>query len=464
MQLSLTQRQKEALKVKAERELGRRHLHNFARLVYPSFEVTRHHLYIGECLERAVRGEPGWNRIVFHAPPQHGKSLYCSKIFPSWYRGLFPDRHIISTSYGASHAHSFSRFVRNIVVTREFQLIFPGVMVAPDSKSVEHWELAYPFHGEYNANGIMGGITGKPGDLLIIDDPLKDREEAESEVIREKQIDAWKTTLSTRLHKDAIVIVIMTRWHEEDLAGYLLKNAVPAFKYVKLAGLAEENDPLERAVGEALWPDRFSRDMLLAQKLNLGTYDFAALYQGEPTDPEGALFKRSYFQVIPKAPEHLYWYRFWDLATSTRSSADYTASLMGAKDRDGNVYLKNMIRGRWEWPDVRKKIKATTLAEKCAMVGIEAVGTQKGMVQEIYQDEDLVSCGVLGITVTTDKRIRALPVASRGESGRLYLEDGPWVREYIDEMCSFDKGAHDDQVDATSGVFSMLNMTSGRVL
>jgi len=464
MQSLLTVTKNQALTVKAEREICRRHLANFARYVYPSFEVTQHHLYISECLERAVNGESGWNRLAFHAPPQHGKSLYCSKIFPAWYRGKFPDKHIIEVSYGDSHAQSFSRFVRNIVDTREYKHIFPGVELARDSKAVEHWELAYPYSGEFHAAGIMGRITGKPSDLLIIDDPLKNREEAESSVIREKQIDAWKTTLSTRLHKDAIVIVMMTRWHEEDLTGYLLKHAFPKFRYIKLAGLAEEDDVLGREPGIALWPDKFSADMLLAQKINLGSYDFSALYQGEPIDPEGALFKRSYFQVIPKAPEHLPYFRFWDLATSTKVSADYTASLKAAKDSEGNIFLKDMIRGRWEWPDVRKKIKTTTIAEQCALVGIESVGTQKGMVQEMYKDEDLAGLGIVGIPVNTDKRIRALPVAAKGETGKLYIENGLWVDDYIDEMCKFDKGAHDDQVDATSGVVAMLNTSSGRIL
>jgi len=442
-------------------------------MVYPVFVSTRLHKFLGMVLEKSISREPGYNRLVLHAPPQVGKSLFVSKIFPSWYRGKYPNDPIIITAYGDSHAQSFSRAVRNIVNLPEYQFIFPGVCLATDSQAVEHWELSPPYTGEFHAAGIRGAITGKGAKLMIIDDPLKDREEAESKTIKQRNIDQWNSTLSTRLHDDSIVIVMATRWAEDDLPAYLLKHGNPPFKYIRIPALCdmkEGYDPLGRRLHESIWSNRFPQYNLIRQRDQIGPYDWSALYQGDPTPLEGKLFKKSYFQVIPAAPEKLHWVRYWDLATSTSQSADYTACVAMAKDNEANVYLRDMVRGKWEWPDVRAKIKATTLADAIRypgiFTGIEAQGTQKGMIQEIYRDTELMGLGIIGIPVTTDKRIRALPVQSRGAAGKLYLvenESNPWVLDYIEEMCMFDGGEHDDQVDTTSGGMAMLTMTTGSI-
>ena len=456
--------QRQALKVKAQREKARRHIIDFAPLVYPSFEVTRHQSYIAECLERAANRESGWTRLIFHAPPQHGKSLLCSKLFPAWYRGKFPDDPIIITAYGDDHAHSFSRFVRNTIDSREYQRIFPGVFLASDSGGVEHWDLAAPHRGEFHAAGIMGQITGKGAMLLVLDDPIKNRQDAESTTIRERFKDQWRSTLATRVHANGIIIMIMTRWHEDDAAGFLIREAFPSFRYIKLSALADRDDILGRRYKGPLWPQRFPQPFLLNQKIQLGSYEFEALYQGHPKPPGGFIFKRDWFTVIDKAPVGLQWCRYWDLAVSTKQSADYTASLRTAVDKDGNVYYSNMIRGRWQWPDVRKKIKVTCLQNQEDWHAIEMGGTQSGMVQEMWNDEELAGLPITGVPVTMDKKVRAIPLSARAEAGKIYLVDGDWVPDFIDEMISFDHGEHDDQVDTATGGFKMASMGSGGIL
>jgi predicted phage terminase large subunit-like protein len=449
----------------AKRELARRHLHNFTDYTIPWFINTTHHRFIGGCLEKAINREPGWTRLIFHAPPQHGKSLFCSCIFPAWYRGRFPDDLIILTSYGDEHATGLSSKAKGFVELPEYKRLFPSVQLSKTSRAEGHWELTAPHRGEFHATGIRGAITGKGANLLVIDDPYKNREEAESKLVRERTIEGWRSTLSTRLHHNAIVIVMATRWREDDLSGWLLKNADPPFRYIKLAALAQAGDPMGRRLMGPLWPARFPQPMLLAQMKSIGTYDWFSMYQGDPHPPEGSLFKRNYFQRVPAAPSTLKWVRFWDLATSTNEKNDATSSIQAALDINGNVFLRRRIKGRWEWPDVRTKIIATSKAERDEVmrVGIEAQGTQKGMVQECWRDPDLINIGILGVPVPNDKRIRALSAATRGEIGKLYVVDGDWVDDYIEEMIGFGSIEHDDDVDATSGCFHLLAMETGGI-
>jgi predicted phage terminase large subunit-like protein len=450
----------QALKIRAKRTKARRHIIDFAEYIYPGYQVGKHHRYIAECIERAVNREPGWQYLIFHAPPQHGKSLLCSKIFPTWYRGKFPDDPIMITAYIDSHAQSFSRFIRNNIQYPEYNVLFPNIKISQDSQSVQHWELEHPFRGELHAAGIMGGLTGKGAKLLIIDDPIKNREQAESKTYREKLIDEWKSTISTRLHDDCMVLLMQTRWHEQDLAGYLLKHDERPWKYIPLPALAEKGDVLGRKLHRPLWPDKFSQPYLLTQKKSIGMYDWCALYQGRPRPDEGSLFKRNWFQIIEHPPDDLRWVRFWDLATSKKTSADFTCSGRGAKDSEGNLYIDGVIHDRWEWPYVRKKIKATCLSEPDVFVGIESGGTQTGMYQEMMRDPDLVGLGILGISFHVDKRVRSTPVQTKAENGQIYLVRGEWNELFIEELVEFDQGEHDDYVDMISGIVKMLGFAT----
>lgn len=425
--------------------------------VWPGYKDYKHHKFIAEILQKAINREKGYTRIVIHEPPQHGKSLQISTLFPSWYIGNNPDDSIIITAYADDHASTFSRRIRNIVNSKGYQNIFEGLSLSQDSKAANRWELNHPHHGSMCAAGINGQITGKGAKLIIIDDPIKNREIAYSALEREKQKDFFKTTLYTRLHDDGIIILIMTRWHFDDLAGYLIANH--GFSYICLPAIAGENDPMHREEGEALCPEMYPIPVLTDKKLTLGSFEFESLYQGRPLKDEGGIFRREYFKIVESAPKRLSWVRFWDLATSESQRADYTASLRGAMDEEANVYLDGMIRGQWQWPIVRKKIKAIAKMEKETLVGIESQGPQKGMVQECWSDPELVNVGILGMPVPLSKRIRAASAAARGEAGKLFLVRGHWNEEFISECTQFDAGEHDDQVDAMSGVFHMLGMS-----
>ena len=418
--------------------------------------------------------EPGWTRIIVHEPPQRGKSWQFSKLFPSFYMGHFPDDPIILTSYNDEHATSFSREIRNIVRDEEYRQLFPHVRIRTDSHAAHRWGIE-GYRGEVNAGGILGGaITGKGARLLIMDDPYKNRAEAESAPHREKVVESYKSTLSTRLHAGAIQLLPMTRWHKDDLAGYLLAQNL-GFRYIRIPAIADgldytghnqEPDPLGRNLGEPLWPEKYPLDFYNAQKELLGSYDWTSLYQGLPIPPEGMMFSREQLVIIePRdVPKDLRWVRFWDLATTEDRKADATASIEAAMDGEGIVYLRRGLHFKKEWPFVRARIAETAKAEPGVLVGIEAVGTQKGMVQEMYADPELADIGILGVPVSTSKRIRALPLAARAEAGKLRVVAGDWNESFIREMIEFDSGDHDDWIDAASGCMRLLSWIHGRNL
>ena len=443
---------------RCNRVLARRHLVQFGHRIYSWFESPRHIQYLADIVEKAERKEKGYNRLIISLPPQHGKSTLVSRILPTWWLGRNPDDAIIEISYGQDLSLIFSQDARDIIRSEEYAILFPGVSLSPDSKAKNKWNVNRPNRGSMTAAGILGGVTGRGADLMIVDDPIKNREQAESKTYRDKVIREYKATLSTRLHKDSVIIVMMTRWHQEDLAGWLIEESGENWKVINLPALAEKDDLLGRRRLGALWPSHFPQSMLVGKKRMMGAYDWYSMYQGHPRPPEGNMLKRKHFQIIDNVPENLTWVRFWDLAITVGKESDYTCSLRACFDSRGNLYLDKMIRGRYEWGDVREKISVTSRDEgRATLVGVESNAAQKGMCQELWRDPELASIGILPIHQHVDKRVRALPLATRGEIGKLYLVKGAWNEEFIEECIDFPNGAHDDQVDAASGCMGMLS-------
>jgi len=441
-------------KEKAKRLKARHALIDFSLKVFPGYEVSEHHAYIAEILRKALDREDGYTKIVLHEPPQHGKSLQVSTLFPAWYLGNRPDDPVILTAYSDAHAVGFSRKIRNIVDSPEYSQIFPGMEMSKDSRAANRWDLIN-HKGELIGSGINGRITGKGAKLLLIDDPIKNRAEAESDIYRESLKEAYRSTLLTRLHKDAVTILVMTRWHEDDLAGWLIKEH--GFKYICLPCIAEQDDPLGRPFGEALWPDRFPVDMMEERKIDIGLYNWHSMYQGNPRPKEGLLFKRTYFNIIDTVPSDITWVRFWDLAVTEEDSGDFTASIRIGHNDLGNIYLDGRIKKRCEWPTARRLILETAKVEKdTVMIGIGNQGPQKGMVQDIMTDPALSGHGIIGVPELQSKRVRAYPLIAKGEAGKLYLVRAPWNEDFINECLEFDVGKHDDQVDAATGAMRLL--------
>lgn len=382
-------------------------------------------------------------------PPRHGKSEQNTVRYPIWRLEHNPEMHVIIGAYNQTLANKFSRKARRLAVER--------LEVSSDRAAVEEWETMQG--GGLRAVGVGGGITGQGGNLILIDDPVKSREEAESDSYRERVWDWYKDDLYTRLEPDGAIILTMTRWHEDDLAGRLMleaQNGGEQWEVLNLPALAEANDPLDRKLGEALCPERYDVEALENIRMVQGIRSFTALYQGKPQPDEGALFKRQWFGIVEQAPEGLKWARYWDLAASVKTSADFTASADVGMATDGTIYIRNMIRGRWEWPDAKRIMIQTMLAGNGTRHGIEEAMHGLAAVQELRRDPTLANTHIRGIHVDKDKLARALPWAARAEAGKIKLVQGSWINEFLNEVCAFPNGTHDDQVDTVSGGVQMI--------
>lgn len=382
-------------------------------------------------------------------PPRHGKSEQNTVRYPVWRLEAEPTMRVIVGAYNQTLANKFSRKARRIAAQR--------IPLSADRAAVEEWETLQG--GGFRAIGVGGGITGQGGNLILIDDPVKSREEAESDSYRDRVWDWYRDDLYTRLEPDGAIILTMTRWHEDDLAGRLImeaQNGGEHWEVLNLPALAEETDPLGRVPGVALCPERYDEEALANIRMVQGARSFTALYQGKPQPDEGAMFKRQWFDSVDHAPEGLSWVRYWDLAASTKTTADYTASAEVAMSEEGDVYIRNMVRGRWEWPDAKKIMVSTMLAGNGTRHGIEEAMHGLAAVQELRRDQSLANISVQGIKVDRDKVSRALPWAARAEARKVKLVKGEWVNAFLDEVCSFPQGTHDDQVDTVSGGVQMV--------
>jgi predicted phage terminase large subunit-like protein len=474
-----------ALKV-LRRKAARSRLIDFCRFVDPAYSAAPHLVHLSEKLQEVERyvdtnGQAGVGRLLVNMPPRHGKSETASKRFPAFVLGRHPDWHIGLVAYNDGFAEDFSRANRELIGTSpEYRALFPESGIHPASGAVSRWSLANGDIDNPNlvATGIGGSLTGRGFQVLIIDDPVKNRAEAESKTYREHLHNAYKGTLRTRLEPGGAVIIICTRWHEDDLPGWLLlqhdQGEGEPWTVVNFPAIAEEHDVLGRGPGQALWPERFSPQVLAATRLAIGSYEFEAQYQQHPKPPEGGKIRRDWFNVIDQLParfqpgpkgeppaERLYWYRYWDLAATARTTSDYTASCRLAFDKDGNLYIADMLRQRIEWPEQEKLLKLTMLSERSLGVrhGIEKAIHGIAAVQTFMRDRDLVGVAFAGIDVSSDKLTRALPWVGRAEAGRVYLIAGPWVGAFLDEAANFTghNDAHDDQIDAVSGGVAMAD-------
>jgi hypothetical protein len=284
---------------------------DFTRQTYPRYLPAPHHRLIAEKLEAIERGEI--KRLILSVPPRHGKSELASVRFPAWFLGRHPGAKFITTSYAATLAHKFSRRVRNLVASPLYQALFPGMTIASDASAVGYWAFRDQ-EGQYLAAGVGGGITGEGCDVLMIDDPVKDAEEALSKTTRDNVWEWFTSTAYTRQDESAgAIILIMTRWHEDDLAGRLLREAAEdgeQWDYVNLPAIAGPNDVLGREEGEALWPQRFPLERLrVARNLLRGGW-FDALYQGEPPEALGGRYFRAFQPTKGSQPYHV-----WPIAT-----------------------------------------------------------------------------------------------------------------------------------------------------
>lgn len=434
---------------------------DFKRLFWRNYQDAPHQQAIERKLEQVARyllsgGTDGIGRLMIFMPPRHGKTQNVSRFFPAWLLGQNPDLRLILASYGSTLAQRNSRFIRNLIDTDDYRAKVRDIRLASGSAAADIWDIE-GYNGGAIAVGVGGGITGHGGNLIVIDDPVKSRAEAESETFRQRAIDWYVNDLLTRLEEPGgALILMMTRWHTHDLAGYILDSEPGEWDVLALPALALDDDPLGRQPGEALWAARYPVAWLEKRRAQ-GEYAFASLYQQSPLPAGGRLFDTGKISVRETAPPCNQVVRFYDLAVTAKRRSDYTVGLKLGVLPGEQFVVYDVYRAQREFPDVKTAIKQTAVIDgKGVRIRLETEKAGIIGLQELLRDPDMRAFALDGVPPEGDKYSRALPVADRVNAGQVSVVKGDWNRAFLDELSVFPVGEHDDQVDALSGAYSAL--------
>lgn len=462
-------REQEAARELAQRELSKRHLLPFVMRFTPGYQPGWVHKIICAELEKfeqdiKAKRSP---RLMIAMPPRHGKSQIASVCYPAWFMGRNPSMEIIAASYATSLSLIFSRKARGMVGSKEFKDIFPRVALDPENKSAESWMTTQA--GAYVASGIGSGITGKGAHLGIIDDPVKDRTEADSETTREGVKDWYSSTFYTRLAPGGGVLVIQTRWHEDDLSGWLESRmqdkedpGADNWRIVKFPAFATE-DERYRKKGDALHPDRYDNAQLKQIKSNMLPRDWAALYQQSPVADEGAYFKREFFKYYDTLPDlnSLNIYSAFDLAIGKKETNDYTVGVTVGVDEHDRIFVLNLVRVRFDALEIVDLILTTYDTWKPLIIGIERgqieLSIQPILEKRMRERSSYPSIEKL-LPGRQDKEARARSIQGRLQQGLVFFpKHAGWLEAFEHEMLMFPAGRHDDQVDAIAWIGQLLS-------
>lgn len=405
-----------------------------------------HLMYIS--MKIAMGIAKGNARFIISAPPRHGKSKLCTHYGPEWVLENFPGFNVALVTYGADLSTDFSREVRDSINDNKDLL---KVRIREDASRLERFLTNNEGQaGSMTAIGLGGPFTGRGAHVLFIDDYIKQIKEALSPTFREQQYEWFTTTAMTRLEPDASVIIIATRWHNDDLIGRILKNFPGEWTYIELPAEALPDDPLGREVGEPLFPQRYPIEALHARKRLLGTMFYDAIYQQRPHDDSGKFAQRSWIKIVDTLPPGRYrWMRVWDMA-GTEGGGDYTVGGLYAMNiATKDVYLTNVIRGQWSSGKVERKIAETAAIDGTSVhITLEQESGSSGKtVIEYYKNQVLKGYRVEGYYSNKHKLVKAQPFLAGCEAGRFYLLKAGWNEAFLNEFDYFPEGEHDDQID-----------------
>lgn len=404
-------------------------------------------------------------------PPRHGKSELISRYFPAWYLGNFPDRRVMLTSYEAQFASGWGRRAREVL--EEYGPGVFGVDVRADSSAANRWDLVGHEGGMITA-GVGGPITGRGADLLIIDDPIKNREEALSSVYRERHWEWWRSTARTRLQPGGAVVLVMTRWHEDDLAGRLLAEPGDRWREIRLPALAWGPDELGREEGEALWPSQYDAADLAEIAEESGSYWWEAMYQQRPSPSEGGILERGWWRRYPAYgwPQLQHVAQSWDMAFKDTKGTSYVVGQVWGTDLAAR-YLLCQVRARLSFTKTLGAVEALT-----GWVGEQGFGSHRILVEEKANGAAVIDSlrrkigGLIPVMPDGSKEARAHAVSPLIESGNVHIPEGlipapagfePTPTDvFVEEAAAFPNGANDDQVDAMTQALSRLRSTPQR--
>ena len=453
-------------------EKAKRKLIDFTTFTYSEYIVGWVHKEIAAKLDQfladVIAGKSP--RLMIFVPPRHGKSELVSRRFPAFALGKHPDLSIIATSYGAELATQMNRDVQRIIDSDDYREVFPDTQlygknirtVASGSylRNSDIFEVVN-HKGCYKCAGVGGGITGLGGSILICDDPIKDAEQANSEVYRKKLWEWYTSTLATRCQPGGGILIIQTRWHEDDLAGRLVahqkQEGATQWEIINYPAIAEK-DELHRKEGEALHPERYSLAALKAIMVDLGSRVWNALFQQRPSAMEGTIFKREWWQFYRETPTFKRIIQSWDTAFKKGEDNDFSVCTTWGEAVNG-FYLIDRWSQKVEFPELSRAVKAQNEKHKPNVILIEDKASGQSIIQALKKESSLT---ILAIKVDTDKVSRANAVTPTIEAGKVFLpENASWQADYMDVMATFPNGAHDDDVDSTTQALKYLRFGGG---
>ena len=445
--LDLIQRLEDA----TERDRSSTRFLHFVRRMWPAFIEGNHHSIMADAFERVVQGK--LKRLIINMPPRHTKSEFASYLLPAWFLGRYPERKVIQTAHTAELAVGFGRKVRNLVGDGDFQKLFPGVNLRQDSKAAGRWNTNK--EGEYFAIGVGGAVTGKGADLLIIDDPHSEQEARSPDGSVFDPVYEWYTSgPRQRLQPGGAIVIVMTRWHQRDLAGQILRashqrDGSDEWEVIQLPAILPS--------GNSLWPEYWPLVELESLKAELPAAKWSAQYQQDPTAEEQALIKRDWWRKWEKddPPKCEFIIQSWDTAFLKTQRADYSActtwgvffSEDSGKDA-ANIILLDAFKDRMEFPELKSVAHKSYKEWEPDACIIEAKAAGAPLIFELRQ---------MGIPVSdytpsrgNDKIARVNAVSDLFASGVVWAPATNWAEQVIEEFAAFPVGEHDDLVDSST--------------
>lgn len=427
------------------RTQARKNLAAFIEYLDLGFVPAKHHRLLIDKLEAVERGEI--ERLMVLMPPGSAKSTYASVLFPPWFMGRNPQSGVLGASNTSDLAEHFSKRSRNLVSSDRFRNVF-GFSVSSDSQAASNWNTEVG--GEFFAAGVGGAIAGRRADLGLIDDPIRNREEADSDRIRDKQWNWYVHDFVPRLKPGARQILIQTRWHEDDLGGRILEREADRWVVVKLPMVAQASDPLDRKPGERLWPEWFTEEMVAQAKLDPRAWN--ALYQQDPAPEEGDFFQREDFNAYLELPKEMHFYGASDYAVS-EGQGDYTEHGIFGLDFNGDLYAIDWWRDQAK-SDVWIERQCDLIAKYKPLIWFGESGPIRRAIEPFLRKRMLernALCRLEWLPSIADKVARARAIQARCAMGKVWLpKSAGWKSDLMGQLMRFPAGKYDDGVDVLS--------------